>query len=1170
MRFSVLFLLVFLSSVVSAGWFGGMDYYEGQTYKGEKVYLNTSWSLLEVTPHTAFSAPGVLNFTQKIKVCNNDDQAGYFFLDYYFQNPLLLNSLKWENEYTNYNTYQDPIESCEQVGDVSKGTNQTVCSITGYSNRTVAYSGKTVREVTSDIQPKYWGNVYHYVLQKGEYLEAKGCRDYSFNFKPSTRYGKYNVRVFGNPTDDWSCVEKEDCNFLADLDPAYTTNLTYKRQINITNNAFNISNHTQEIIFTSSNFDFSHVQADFDDVLFVNFDETQQLGAYKESANTTHANFSVLIPNFTNQTATSIWVYYGNSTTANLNADCQSGYMLCDLMNGTSINQTIWNQLIGNIWTASNGYYQSATTAGQACDYAGISGNNVAMNCSLIANTSGVLKTSNSFQIEYSNDINSAACGFEVFGANGTGSVSNLTIGTVNFTFVDHDQRSIHNLLQNATNIYNDAVVASQAHLNYSLRKSNNGTAHVYEYWDNQAAGTGGTLARRFYNTTTPNTFLNWTTVLMIAHNDFSGGTACTEQTHEFKVRSYLTGTAPTISVGQEQIVNNNMNFTNNNETWSPTVYETGLANFTVNVSISMISGAFNGIGAVNFSYNGIVYHDSQITNSTNGNESVWNISIRPDLVTDNATVNQFNWTFLLLSNTTNETGSTNNRTQTVLWASYPSGEINLTKNVTETMTTQINWSRALHVFDSGSTFLDVLDWNLSNLTGTALYNVTNLSSFQVNVSTGFLSSGYNINVTVNVTPFVNVTFNGTTKVRNLTRVNNTQQVNKMTIHDCVTTPSLGYANFSNYRILDLATSAAVSATTTFDCQVWNNTRTDYRANFFTVSSNATPQNCMIPQFSGTSLNYSCTLTVSATGYETTNLFIVNQIIQPTYKTNTTIYLLSSTGLTNVTINVVDENDNPIENATITIEIYNLTGTNNYTLIASGKSDFQGQKQFALDLNRQYRINISDEGELYTLTNGNLASVGPFTILTTSLTFQILLGESTSLVPFIHLRDMAHNLTFTNSTDVFNLQYYDPSDYASQVCLVVYLINSTANTELGANCSTATWASLNYDIGNATGVFQAKALANSTEDGNQYQFDSLTIYRPVGNILGDESIWVIAIIGTMAAIGMYTTGGNPTGAIGGAMLGLGISSMMGLVFVSWPVFMGLGLLAGSLIWMLRT
>jgi len=664
-----------------------MDFGSGQTIVGDKTYYENQWAVLEVVPHTSFSLPKVLNFTQKLKLCNKAIDSGYFFIDYWFDNPLEQHYLSRVKEYDILeNTTVFDIE-CNDVGIFPD--NSTVCLPNG-KNRTVGQwlwkrEQYLLNSEYSDINTKS-----HYIVKKGEYLESNECSNYVLNFKPIDQNGKWNFRVWANIEDDWTCINNAKCAFDYVLDPTYTTNYTYKRnfQLNFTGNHPATNNVTVSFLLNLSNHNFNLTRPDGNDVLFTNFDETATLGCYKESFdNTTLGNFSLLITNFSNTTNTSVWMYYGNpSQSSNDNcAEINNAFILADLMNSSSINTSIWNQKVGTKWNpnSTNGIYQTRTDTPEGCGSGQVE-------CYLIANTTGVLKQSQRYQVDwrvadkfpFSIGI---SCGW------GFGFSRNFTangIGTINYTFaLNRESITRQFYIQNGTAFNTTVVPFTQGNFyrHRSFKINNNDPITIYHNLNSSGLTEEINLGTSIINASTlPNDFLNTSNRFYLNPWDGSSAAPCNQQGiwwDEVRVKAFINTTIA-ISNGSELFSVPSSSYINiTNETYNTPVYSTGLTNFTVNVTWN--ANTINYVMA-NFTYescsqlNNLIFCTPQnntyvggsIDNISGfvGSNIKWtnfNITIRPNMTNINLSNLSFQWNFTIntnVSNFDNNTAKTNQR----------------------------------------------------------------------------------------------------------------------------------------------------------------------------------------------------------------------------------------------------------------------------------------------------------------------------------------------------------------------------------------------------------------------------------------------------------------------------------------------------------------------------
>lgn len=128
----------------------------------------------------------------------------------------------------------------------------------------------------------------------------------------------------------------------------WNSSWTYKREINVSNEAENVSNYTVKLVFNSSNFNFSNAKANGEDIRFVNStDDVLNHYIFNWSSSGDSWVF-VTIPFLENDTTTTIDMYYNNSD-ASSTSNGYNTFPLFDDFEGASVNTSIWNNPYGTI-----------------------------------------------------------------------------------------------------------------------------------------------------------------------------------------------------------------------------------------------------------------------------------------------------------------------------------------------------------------------------------------------------------------------------------------------------------------------------------------------------------------------------------------------------------------------------------------------------------------------------------------------------------------------------------------------------------------------------------------------------------------------------------------------------------------------------------------------------
>jgi len=468
---------------------------------------------------------------------------------------------------------------------------------------------------------------------------------------------------------------------------------------------------------------------------------------------------------------------------------------------------------------------------------------------------------------------------------------------------------------------------------------------------------------------------------------------------------------------------------------------------------------------------------------------------VRAPVVDLNATVLQFNFTFYnLLANTTNYINVTNTTNQTVYYGYYPINVTVTTANITETYTDYIEADYDMVGNQSDVTFDYLISYDGVNQTSLSIYLDSNLSIRGFNATPGLIGSGYGTNKTVNITPYVNVTFNGRSAVHNRTASDGIQTVNKMVVTDCLTLASgVGV----HYFLRDIDTNALISTAdlvTNFD--LWNASQSLRRQYTLSWIDNSTPDVCMLPNFAFLYSNISST--ASAEGYEANTVVNTAESLF-VGTTNITIYLTNSTMGDPIIFNVIDENEDDVENVLINIEWYN---NSLYTTVANGYTDWQGQKKFYLNTTKEYRINLTYNNILMTLINGNPASVGPFEILDTEITFRVMFENYTGIHGLAEIQDFDYNLTSYMQFDWLD------SNISDSVTFTVDYINNTNVTQVYSSSSTNDAGTMSLDISTLpVGKYIGRAYLVNSFDHQTYLIDEVEVDTSSNGIWGTDGLF---------------------------------------------------------------
>lgn len=573
-----------------------------------------------------------------------------------------------------------------------------------------------------------------------------------------------------------------------------------------------------------------------------------------------------------------------------------------------------------------------------------------------------------------------------------------------------------------------------------------------------------------------------------------------------------------------------NYNFSTN-MTYASPVFETNNTNVAINFSYGD-----NITNVYNVTLNGDYFDTpSQVlsltSNGTCGVNCTWeyySTSIRPKLVASNPTLTYYNYTYNTnLSNGTTWSNATANQTMNVYYSFVPQNVWIETQAIETHNTT---WNATYNT--TGANFSDVTityisQYNYTNTTGTHLNNGTNNVNASFSFRIPFLNDT-DYNRQFNITPFINVTFNGTTVSRNgsagASVLYGSQGVYKMLLTNC-SNGSITVSTTHQYYIRNIVSDALLNADSAFNYSVWlpeNYNDVTYVRNYnFSFLTNSSPRICIYPNsttFTYGNVNYSADInyTANLTGYTSASGELTEFNLSNVSST-TTIYLTNTTAVQEIIVTITDQNDNKLINYTVRAYLYQ---NGSYTLMDSEVTNLQGQVRYNLyvyDKLYQFRVYYP---------NGTLAKSAPetegSTIISTSFTIKVDLVPDVTIGNVLEMLGINHTLTFTEATGIVNLTFNDSDNLTSYNCLRIINWTNGTGTIIGNNCTTNHSGTLLYSLGTSNGSFVAAYIATRDEDGLNYLIDSISITRVAFQDLEEEGIfWAFLLIGTITAIGLY-------------------------------------------------
>lgn len=565
-----------------------------------------------------------------------------------------------------------------------------------------------------------------------------------------------------------------------------------------------------------------------------------------------------------------------------------------------------------------------------------------------------------------------------------------------------------------------------------------------------------------------------------------------------------------------------------NNETYQTPIYETSLANFTINITNTSVS-----IQIVNFTWNNSVYNSSDITNSSTGNYTIFNITVRIPLVPGNQSNYTFQWNWTTSSGSIKNSNLTN---QTVLWAWYPN-KLDLTPDLYELFPQTAGVNVTKHLFASGVVDSVNLEYNQSNQSTTLTSNQTNWEDWNVTFITPPVSS----DLSVQARGILNVSFLGTTYLRNTT--NSSQLIRNINLScgKCFNTTSnftavLNFSFFDEFSNATLAENGSDSITIWTTLQSVNQT---FGCNF--VNSTFT-ELCVQNMNTNFTANFNVQYgTNSSNLYPIRELWKRNQQIA-NQTMNYSLYNLLSINASEIVINVQDAARIAQRNEIVEAYKYNISN-NSFMLVDSGFTDFDGKTRLQLFKGDDYYKFIVRDG-----SGAIVLETSMFKLLFTEYFLIVNPSNQTTIQTVIQIRNIERNLSWDNGTKYFALSYLDRNNVSDNYCLEIVNTSNFNSTILNKQCSSNRSGSFSYNLGNMNGTYQGRFVVGTGSFLVDVVDAILNVFRTLGK---DAYFGSFILVGTISAAGLFV---NPS--VGLALLAMGVTGLywMQLIPIGWVGF----------------
>lgn len=298
--------------------------------------------------------------------------------------------------------------------------------------------------------------------------------------------------------------------------------------------------------------------------------------------------------------------------------------------------------------------------------------------------------------------------------------------------------------------------------------------------------------------------------------------------------------------------------------------------------------------------------------------------------------------------------------------------------------------------------------------------------------------------------------------------------------------------------------------------------------------------------------NGTYTVKVSSTKYPERQYFDVDFINK---STNLNTYSINSSIGTEITFDVMDSSSVDIENAIITYKRF-INGS--WIIVAEEETDYAGQAKLYLDPNYEYNINFT-----HSNYKTKVISLEPSST-SYNIFLEDLITTTPNIVTSIKLDRLTNftNLSYTESTKVVNMSWFDVYNYSTNFCLDVVSINFTYYH----NCSTSNSSKFYYFLNQSLNITYT-AVASATVDGRLRTLYTIPINlaKIITTVFGKDSIvFALLLFLILFSVGIFSPYAAIVAGIGGlyaaylfGILLIGSGTMILLAFLGVVLIIGI-------------
>lgn len=383
-----------------------------------------------------------------------------------------------------------------------------------------------------------------------------------------------------------------------------------------------------------------------------------------------------------------------------------------------------------------------------------------------------------------------------------------------------------------------------------------------------------------------------------------------------------------------------------------------------------------------------------------------------------------------------------------------------------------------------------------------------------------------------------------------------TQQVNRTTFIICNSTYNTRFINFTSKSAENPFPIINATFKSSWETYLGSG---DVKRNYTYEDVTSTNSSWSFCSFPNSTIKVNSEIEYDSSGYAL-NFYYLNNASLTNITQAISLYLLNDSKSTLTVLKTVDDSQTAQEDITIQIQFYDV-GTGTFYLVGMARTDYKGEDIAYLNwYDSLYKFVFLRNGVFLKTTNTTRITATP-------TTFNI---ESQTALAYQKFKDFVYTLYFNNATNNFVLTFTKPSGLVDQGCLRVIRRTASNDTQICLTCESSSSATVYCNINSyGNGTYIAKFYAT----GSWYDLHTIThvvgggFSTAVHNLLGEEDGTFYAIMFSGIITAMFFV--HPVFGIIGVLLGIIASAALGFTQIEYMTFIGLALVGGIIIWIIK-